>query len=106
MNGVLTTSFEVPNKPILNPAILYTNLNLKKARPPLRSTDFNQDAVEDAEYDSKEQYEIPFIVWVSDDAIKLKTNPLLSQHHVFHSVLHFLSLSSPIYEEKMNIFEN
>ncbi|WP_353102303.1 phosphoethanolamine--lipid A transferase EptA [Myroides odoratus] len=53
----------------------------------------------------KEQYEIPFLVWVSDDAIKLKPNPLLSQYHVFHSVLHFLGLTSPIYDEKMNIFE-
>ena len=54
----------------------------------------------------KEQYEIPFIVWVSDDNTKLKPNTLLSQHHVFHSVLHFLSLSSPIYQEELNIFKN
>ncbi|MBB1137905.1 phosphoethanolamine--lipid A transferase EptA [Myroides sp. WP-1] len=54
----------------------------------------------------KEQYEIPFIVWVSDDSKKLKSNSLLSQHHVFHSVLHFLSVESPIYQEEMNIFEN
>lgn len=54
----------------------------------------------------KEQYEIPFIVWVSDDSKKLKSNSLLSQHHVFHSVLHFLSVESPIYQEEMNIFAN
>lgn len=54
----------------------------------------------------KEQYEIPFIVWVSDDNTKLKPNTLLSQHHVFHSVLHFLGITSSIYDEKMSIFEN
>jgi lipid A ethanolaminephosphotransferase len=53
----------------------------------------------------KEQYEIPFIVWVSDSSTQLKPNTMLTQHHVFHSVLHFLNLQSPIYEEKMNIFK-
>lgn len=52
----------------------------------------------------KEQYEIPFIVWLSDDTQKLKPNRLLSQYHVFHSVLHFLSVESPIYKEELNIF--
>ncbi len=53
----------------------------------------------------KEQYEIPFIVWVSDSSKQLKPNKLLSQWHVFHSVLNFLNVQSPIYEEKMNIFK-
>lgn len=54
----------------------------------------------------KEQYEIPFIVWVSDNsARKLKPNDLLSQNHVFHSVLNFLNIESPIYNEDMNIFK-
>ena len=54
----------------------------------------------------KEQYEIPFIVWLSDNSSKqLKPNKILSQNHVFHSVLNFLSVQSPIYNEKMNIFE-
>lgn len=53
----------------------------------------------------KEQYEIPFIVWVSDSSTQLKPNKVLTQHHVFHSVLHFLHVQSPIYEEKMNIFK-
>ena len=53
----------------------------------------------------KEQYEIPFIVWVSDDSIRLKPNEMLSQNHVFHSVLNFLHVESPIYDEEMNIFE-
>ncbi len=54
----------------------------------------------------KEQYEIPFIVWTSDNANKkLKANEQLSQNHVFHSVLNFLNIKSPIYKEEMNIFE-
>lgn len=54
----------------------------------------------------KEQYEIPFIVWVSDNSSKqLKPNKMLSQNHVFHSVLNFLNIESSIYDEKMNIFK-
>ncbi|MBX2923173.1 MAG: phosphoethanolamine--lipid A transferase EptA [Chitinophagaceae bacterium] len=53
----------------------------------------------------KEQYEIPFIVWVSDSSKQLKPDKILSQNHVFHSVLNFLSIQSPVYDEKMNIFK-
>ncbi len=54
----------------------------------------------------KEQYEIPFIVWISDNANRtLKPNDMLSHYHVFHSVMNFLALDSPIYNEEMNIFE-
>jgi lipid A ethanolaminephosphotransferase len=54
----------------------------------------------------KEQLDIPFIVWVSDSSLKLKENKMLSQNHVFHSVLSFLSIDSPIYDEKMSIFKS
>lgn len=53
----------------------------------------------------KEQYEIPFIVWVSDGSKQVKPNKILSQNNVFHSVLNFLSIQSPIYDEEMNIFK-
>jgi len=53
----------------------------------------------------REQYEIPFIVWVSDSTKQLKPNKLLTQSHVFHSVLNFLSIQSPVYDEQMNIFK-
>ncbi|MDR0230240.1 MAG: phosphoethanolamine--lipid A transferase EptA [Flavobacteriaceae bacterium] len=53
----------------------------------------------------KEQYEIPFIVWLSEDSRKLKNTKTFSQHHVFHSVLNFLHIDSPIYNEEMNIFK-
>ncbi|MGJ1361274.1 phosphoethanolamine--lipid A transferase EptA [Sphingobacterium spiritivorum] len=52
----------------------------------------------------KEQYEIPFIVW-TDGSRQLKPNNMLTQHHVFHSVLSFLNIQSPVFDEKMNIFK-
>ena len=52
----------------------------------------------------KEQYEIPFIVWMSDSTRQLKPNKSLTQHHIFHSVMNFLSMESPVYDEEMNIF--
>jgi lipid A ethanolaminephosphotransferase len=53
----------------------------------------------------KEQYEIPFIVWVSDNSKQLKTNESLTQNNVFHSVLNFLNIQSPIYNEELNIYK-
>lgn len=54
----------------------------------------------------KQQYEIPFIVWTSDNSAKqFKPFQAVTQHHVFHSVLNFLNIGSPIYDEKMNIFK-
>lgn len=54
----------------------------------------------------KEQYDIPFIVWTSDNSLKqLKTENLLSQNHVFHSVLNFLGIQGPVYNEELNIFK-
>ena len=53
----------------------------------------------------KEQYEIPFIVWVSDSTKQLKQNKIVTQNHVFHSVLNFLNIQSPIYNEEMNIYK-
>ncbi len=54
----------------------------------------------------KEQYEIPFIVWMSENSSRqLKPNNSLSQDHVFHSVLNYLDIQSPIYNEELNIFK-
>lgn len=53
----------------------------------------------------KEQYEIPFIVWVSEGSKHLKSEKELSQNHVFHSVLNFLNITSPVYDEQLNIFK-
>ena len=54
----------------------------------------------------KEQLEIPFIVWVSDNTTrKLKDNKTLSQHYVFHSILDFLGIESSIYDKEMSIYK-
>ena len=53
----------------------------------------------------KVQYEIPFIVWTSEGSQQLKPYKTVTQNHVFHSVLHFLNMASPIYNEELNIFE-
>ena len=53
----------------------------------------------------KEQLEIPFIIWLSDNTKELRENKSLSQHHVFHSILDFLALDSPIYDEEMSVFK-
>jgi lipid A ethanolaminephosphotransferase len=53
----------------------------------------------------KVQYEIPFIVWTSEGSQQLKPYKTVTQNHVFHSVLHFLNIASPIYNEELNIFK-
>ena len=64
----------------------------------------------------KEQYEIPFLVWTSDNFRRYKPTAqsqeapagelpaLLEQHYIFHSVLNLLSIESPAYNEKLDIF--
>jgi len=54
----------------------------------------------------KEQLEIPFIVWRSESSKEMKKNEFLSQHNVFHSVLDFLDVDSPVYNPEMSIFKN
>ncbi len=53
----------------------------------------------------KEQIEIPFIVWASDDSVVFKENKMLSQYYVFHSVLDFLDIESPVYDKDKSIFK-
>lgn len=54
----------------------------------------------------REQYEIPFIVWLSEKSQKkVKSLDAINQNYVFHSVLYFLGMESPVYDEKMNIFK-
>lgn len=52
----------------------------------------------------REQVEIPFIVWTSDKSIRVKEQEV-GQYHTFHSVLDFLSIKSPIFDENKTIFE-
>ena len=53
----------------------------------------------------KEQIEIPFVVWTSDKTQKIKKLDEVGQYHVFHSVLRFLDVETPIYDETMSVFE-
>ncbi len=52
----------------------------------------------------REQIEIPFVVWAPHE--RLKALPRVGQHHVFHSVLHFFGIESPVFDEEMCIFAN
>lgn len=52
----------------------------------------------------KEQYEIPFLVWTSSADRKIKNVQEIDQHYVFHSVLKFLDVQSPVYKEEKSIF--
>lgn len=53
----------------------------------------------------KEQYEIPFLVWTKDDFCT-PHNPQqpIDQHSVFHSVLHLMGITSPVYDAEKDIF--
>lgn len=53
----------------------------------------------------KEQVEIPFIVWTSEDAEEVKELTEVGQYHVFHSVMDFLGVESPVFDEDKNIFK-
>lgn len=52
----------------------------------------------------KEQIEIPFIVWTSDKNLKICPDQKVGQYHVFHSVLSFLGIDSPVYDQEKDIF--
>ena len=53
----------------------------------------------------KEQTEIPFIVWQNDERTTMKNIDNVEQYHIFHSVMNYLGMESPIYNEELNIFE-
>ena len=52
-----------------------------------------------------EQVEIPFIVWDSDENTTIKPLEKVGQYHVFHSIMNFMGMTSPFYDEEKNIFE-
>lgn len=52
----------------------------------------------------KEQVEIPFIVWTSDKNMKIDPDRKVGQYHVFHSVMTFMGIDSPIYNSELDIF--
>lgn len=50
-----------------------------------------------------EQIEIPFIVWTSEDVTYSPVDSV-GHYHVFHSVLGFMGISTPIYNSSNDIF--
>lgn len=52
----------------------------------------------------KEQIEIPFIVWTSDKELTVDPRQEATQYNVFHSVLRFLDIESPVYNPDLDIF--
>ncbi len=54
----------------------------------------------------KVQTEIPFIVWTSDKTMHVNPELEATQYHVFHSVLDFLDIDSPIYNPEFDIFRS
>ena len=52
----------------------------------------------------REQLEIPLVLWTSDQELEYKDLPEVTQHHVFHTVLRFLGVDSPVFNEEMCIF--
>ena len=52
----------------------------------------------------KVQTEIPFIIWTSDNTLKIDPNREGSQYDIFHTVLRFLGMKSPIYNPERDIF--
>ncbi len=53
-----------------------------------------------------EQIEIPFIVWTSDDTKPVESDDKVGHYHVFHSILSFMDIESPVYERSLDIFAN
>lgn len=52
-----------------------------------------------------DQLDIPFIIWTSDNSLKVKDIQKAEPYNIYHSVMYFLGLESPIYDESKNIFE-
>lgn len=51
------------------------------------------------------QLDIPFIVWTSDDSLKVKDIENAGHYNIYHTVLNFLGMETPIYNEDKDIFE-
>ena len=52
----------------------------------------------------REQIEIPFLVWTSE-SLPVKPLQEVTQYAVYHSVLDFLGIESPVFEAGMSVFE-
>ena len=53
----------------------------------------------------KTHTEIPFLVWTCDTTMHIKQPQTVEQYCIYHSVLHFLGIDSPVLKPQMSIFE-
>ena len=44
------------------------------------------------------------LVWSSDKSLQYKDLPEVGQHYVYHSVLRFFGIESPVFNEDLCIF--
>lgn len=54
----------------------------------------------------KVQIEIPFIVWTNDSTLSIDPTREASQYNVFHTVLSFLGIDSPVYDPSYDLFRH
>lgn len=52
----------------------------------------------------REQIEIPFLVWTSDPLLAVDTTQTVGHYHVFHTVLDFLGVESPVFDPTKTVF--
>lgn len=52
----------------------------------------------------REQLEIPLVLWSTDASLQYKDLPEVDQHYVFHSVLYFMGVDSPVFNQEKCIF--
>ena len=52
----------------------------------------------------REQLEIPLLLWSTDSSLRYKDLPEVNQHYVFHTILRFFGVDSPVFNEEKCIF--
>lgn len=54
-----------------------------------------------------EQYEIPFLLW-HNDSTRTVANPQqpIDQHHVFHTVIDWFNVKTPVHDKQKSLFKN
>lgn len=53
----------------------------------------------------REQIEIPMVVWTSDKSLQVKEMDPVTQYSVYHSVLRFMGIQTPVYDSNLDIFK-
>lgn len=53
----------------------------------------------------EEQLNVPFLIWTSDPSVRVKPMDEVTPYSLYHSVLRFLGISSPFFDESRCVFE-